>query len=105
MRQRTRRVLWFVLTLFGLTSVSDMALATLIRPSPATQLPSLPRVQDNGPQEQLVAKRSRRSRRSYKRSYKKAYRSLYRSKSVRVKGYYRKDGKYVRPHTRSRPKR
>ena len=24
---------------------------------------------------------------------------------VRVKGYYRKDGTYVRPHTRSRPRR
>lgn len=27
------------------------------------------------------------------------------SKTVNVKGYYRKDGTYVRPHTRSAPKR
>ena len=31
--------------------------------------------------------------------------SLDQSKSVKVKGYYRKDGTYVRPHTRKRQKR
>lgn len=31
--------------------------------------------------------------------------SSYKSKTVNVKGYYRKNGNYVKPHTRSSPRR
>jgi hypothetical protein len=44
-------------------------------------------------------KKSYSSRPSY--SYNKSYKP----KTVRVKGYYRKNGTYVRPHTRSKPRR
>jgi len=34
-----------------------------------------------------------------------AYDTAYNPKTVRVKGYYRKDGKYVAPYTRSAPRK
>ena len=53
-----------------------------------------------------------KSRRTYNRpTYSSSYRSSSSSRSsssggsVQVKGYYRKDGTYVRPHTRRRPSR
>lgn len=39
------------------------------------------------------------------RGYNSGSGSSYGSKDVSVRGYYRKDGTYVRPHTRSRPRR
>ena len=41
----------------------------------------------------------------YSGGYSSGGGSSYGSKGVSVRGYYRKDGTYVRPHTRSRPRR
>ena len=38
-------------------------------------------------------------------NYYKSNSSSYKSKTVNVKGYYRNNGTYVKPHTRSSPKR
>lgn len=42
---------------------------------------------------------------SSSRSNSNSYKSTHSGGKVHVKGYYRKDGTYVRPHTRSAPKR
>ncbi|MDR1245038.1 MAG: hypothetical protein LBJ98_03565 [Endomicrobium sp.] len=43
-------------------------------------------------------------KKSYSSRSSHSYRS-YKPKTVRVRGYYRKDGTYVAPHTRSKPTR